>query len=151
MAALSGYPEETPAGRPAERRNQPLHLEDGLLCWHQEVMTVSTLTVRLFGHFSVRRDDQVVAGFESSKVQELFSYLLLHPNHPYARDSVAGLLWADLPTVQSKKRLSQTLWQLQSALHGHNDPGSHDHPVRVESELLQLDSIEGLWLDVRFF
>ncbi|MBI5876221.1 MAG: hypothetical protein HZB53_01115 [Chloroflexi bacterium] len=77
---------------------------------------MATLQVFLFGKFRVECDAQAAAGFDVRKVQELLSYLLLHRAHLHSRESLAGVLYGDQPTPQSKKYLRQTLWQLQSAL-----------------------------------
>src|SRR3989442_12627842 len=75
-----------------------------------------TFSIQLFGKFCVRRDQQILEGFEARKVQELFCYLLLHRDHPIPRETLAGLLWPETTTAQSKKNLRQALWLLQSAL-----------------------------------
>lgn len=77
---------------------------------------MSTLHIRLFGKFSVTSDEKRVVGLESCKVQELLSYLLLHPQRPHFRETLAGMLWGESTTAQSKKYLRQTLWSLQHAL-----------------------------------
>ena len=43
-------------------------------------------SIQLFGRFCVRRNEQVVAGFETHKTQELFGYLLLNRHKPVARE-----------------------------------------------------------------
>ncbi len=74
------------------------------------------LRVRLVGRFSAYIEGQVVEGLESSKVQELFSYLLLFRNRPHSREALADLLWDASSTAQSKKYLRQAVWQLTLAL-----------------------------------
>ncbi len=111
---------------------------------------MSTLQVSLFGKFCVRRNEQVLEGFDAHKVQELFSYLLLHRHHSHSREVLASLLWPDTTTVQSKKKLRQTLWHLQSAL------GSQQEPVRnrlllVEPDQIQINEEVNFWLDVAVF
>src|SRR6266581_1729799 len=111
---------------------------------------MSTLRIYLFGKFGVRHNEQVLDGFDARKVQELFCCLLLHRDHSLPRETLASLLWPDTTTVQSKKNLRQTLWQLQSAL------GSHNERVKgrillVEQDWVQLNSEAGIWLDVAVF
>lgn len=48
--------------------------------------------VRLFGRLSVSQDERELDGFDVAKVQELFGYLLLHPDHSYSRDNLASKL-----------------------------------------------------------
>ena len=111
---------------------------------------MSTLSVQLFGKFCVRRDEQVLEGFDARKVQELFCYLLLQREHSLPRETLASLLWPDTTTVLSKKSLRQALWQLQSALGSHNEP-DHDRVLLVEPEWIQLNPQANLWLDVAVF
>jgi DNA-binding SARP family transcriptional activator len=108
------------------------------------------LCISLFGKLIVRLDGRVLGGFEASKVQELFCYLLLHRDRPHPRETLAGLLWGENPTAQSKKYLRQTLWQLQSALDSRVD-WSSDKLLLVENDWVHLDSKASLWLDVAVF
>ena len=108
---------------------------------------MSRLRVYLFGKFCVRRDEQVLDGFDARKVQELFCYLLLHRDHSLPRETLASILWPDTTTVQSKKSLRQALWQLQSALGSHNESVS-DRVLLVEPEWIRLNSEPDFWLDI---
>ena len=111
---------------------------------------MSTLRVNLFGKFCVRRNEQVLDGFDARKVQELFCYLLLHRDHSLPRETLASLLWPDTTTIQSKKNLRQTLWQLQSALGSHKAPVD-DRILFVGPDWVQLNSGADFWLDVAAF
>jgi DNA-binding SARP family transcriptional activator len=73
---------------------------------------MSRMSIQLFGQFCIRRKEQLLGGFETHKVQELFYYILLHRHHSLSRESLASLLWANTTTAQSKKRLRQVLWHL---------------------------------------
>ena len=92
---------------------------------------MSSLHISLFGKLRVRLDGRVLVGFEASKVQELLCYLLLHRDPPHPRETLAGLLWGEAATAQSKKYLRQTLWRLQSALDSQVEQGS-DRLLLVE-------------------
>jgi len=111
---------------------------------------MSRISIQLFGQFCVRRNEQVIGGFEAHKVQELFSYLLLHRNHSLSRESLASLLWPDCTTTQPKKKLRQTLWHLQSAL-GSQSEAAHDRVLLVEPERVRINEEAELWLDVAVF
>lgn len=74
------------------------------------------INVRLFGKFSIERDHEPIQGLDSHKVQELFSYLLIHCDHPQSRESLSEVLWENQPANKSKKNLRQALWRLHSAL-----------------------------------
>src|SRR6266699_5796594 len=111
---------------------------------------MSRISVQLFGKCCVRRNEQIVAGFEAHKVQELFCYLLLHQQHSHARESLASLLWPDTTTSQSKKKLRQTLWHLQSAL-GSQTELIHNRLFLVQPDQVQINAEADLWLDVAVF
>ena len=111
---------------------------------------MSMLSIQLFGKFCVRRNEQVLEGFEVRKVQELFCYLLLHRDHSLPRETLAGLLWPDTTTIQSKKNLRQALWQLQSAL-GSQTGAMNERILLVEPEWVQLNLEADFWLDVVAF
>jgi DNA-binding SARP family transcriptional activator len=109
-----------------------------------------TVTIRLFGKFCAHAQEQVLEGLAACKVQELFCYLLLHRDRPHPRETLAGLLWEDAPTIQSKKYLRQTLWQLQTALDTPPvDPAGQ--VLEVEAEWVQFRPAADLWLDVAVF
>lgn len=111
---------------------------------------MSTLKIYLFGKFCVRRDEQVLDGFDARKVQELFCYLLLHRDHSLPRETLANLLWPDTTTAQSKKSLRQVLWQLQSVLGSQNER-VNERVLLVEPDWVQLNTEANLWLDVAVF
>jgi DNA-binding SARP family transcriptional activator len=111
---------------------------------------VARITVCLFGKLSLQCNGQVLSGFDARKIQQLLCYLLLHRDHPQPREVLAGLLWGDTSTDQSKKHLRQTLWQLQSALdRGHQL--SLGTLLTVDSDWVDLHSGGDLWLDVAVF
>jgi DNA-binding SARP family transcriptional activator len=111
---------------------------------------MSRISIQLFGQLCVRRNEQVVGGFEAHKVQELFCYLLLHRHQSLSRESLANLLWPDCTTTQSKKKLRQALWHLQSAL-GSQTETVHNRVLLVEPERVQMNAEAGIWLDVSVF
>ncbi len=102
----------------------------------------------MFGRLRVLRNDIALEGLDSCKVQELFSFLLLHRNVSHSREALAALLWEDCSTSQAKKYLRQALWQLQAVL----EPKSESNRiVLVSPEWLQLNPRSDLWLDVDVF
>jgi DNA-binding SARP family transcriptional activator len=105
-----------------------------------------TLKFRLFGKFSVERDLQLVEGLDSSKEQELLSYLLVRRDRSHSREALASLLWGDSSTEKSKKYLRQALWHLQVGLETRD---LATPPVLlVQHDWVQLNSKSELWLDV---
>jgi DNA-binding SARP family transcriptional activator len=59
-------------------------------------------------------------------------------------------LWPDTTTAQSKKKLRQALWHLQSALGSQNEP-IHDRLLLVQPDQVQINAEADLWLDVAVF
>lgn len=108
------------------------------------------LRVSLFGKFDVRCGEQTLTGLDTSKVQQLFCYLLLYRDRPHPREALADLLWAHRDTSQPNRCLRKTLWQLRVALDSDTHPLS-DHVLIVEPDWLQLNPKAGLWLDVAVF
>jgi DNA-binding SARP family transcriptional activator len=111
---------------------------------------MANLRIRLFGKFSVRRNERILEGFDARKIQELFCYLLLHRDHSLPRETLASILWPETTTNQSKKNLRQAFWQLQSALGSQNEP-ANDRLLHVDPDWVQLNSEAELWLDVAEF
>ncbi len=109
------------------------------------------LQVSLLGKFRVSYEDpQAAARFDSQKVQELFSYLLLHLNHPVSRETLAGTLWGDHSTAQSKKYLRQALWHLRAALDAGGQALS-DQLLYLETDSISLNLSAPLWVDIAAF
>jgi DNA-binding SARP family transcriptional activator len=104
------------------------------------------IKVRLFGKFIVEHDHEQIKGMDSHKVQELFSFLLTHYDHPQSRESLSEILWENQPASKSKKNLRQTLWRLQSAL----EPlAQNDCPIlQADEEWVQLNANGHHWIDV---
>ena len=111
---------------------------------------MSLLKVALFGRFCVQCGDQIVGGFDASKVQELFTYLLLYRHRSHPRETLAGILWGDSSTAQSKKYLRQALWQMQSALEASTTIAAEDLFL-LEANWINLNPAAPLWLDVAAF
>jgi len=111
---------------------------------------MSTLTVCLFGKLHMQCGEQVLAGLGARKVQELFAYLLLHRKRRHSREVLAGLLWGDSTTAQSRKYLRNALWRLRSVL----DSGAgaeNGGALLVEPGWVCLNPDADLWLDVATF
>jgi DNA-binding SARP family transcriptional activator len=110
----------------------------------------TTLRVFLFGKFRAQLGEQVLTGLKASRVQELFCYLLLNRDRPHPRETLAGLLWGDTTTAQSKAYLRKALWQLQAGLDSQTELISGDILV-VDADWVQINPRTGLWLDVAEF
>jgi len=115
-----------------------------------EGSAVTTLKVCLFGKFSVKVDEIPVIGLESSKAQELFSYLLCHRDRPHPRERLADTLWNRSQSTQSRKYLRQALWLLQTALSPLYSSGPPPF-LDIDVDWIRLRSHESLWLDIAEF
>jgi DNA-binding SARP family transcriptional activator len=111
---------------------------------------VPELKVRLFGKLHIEWNGTTIEGLDSSKVQELFCYLLLQRDRPHPRETLASLLWDANSTAQSKKYLRQTLWQLQNIL---PEPSEQGEPplLLIEPDWIRVNPQAALWLDVAEF
>jgi DNA-binding SARP family transcriptional activator len=108
---------------------------------------MNVLRISLLGKFRMQCGEQVLAGFPAPKAQELLGYLLLHRDRPLPREALAGELWCDHTTTQSRKNLRHCLWQLQAALDAHI-ASSHARLLVTEAEWIQVNPEADLWLDV---
>lgn len=111
---------------------------------------MSVLSIRLFGKFSISRDEQTIDDIVVGKPRELLCYLLVCHERPIAREFLAGLLWGDCTTEHSRKYLRKALWQLQRSFHTTLGP-SGPRIVRANSECVFSDEQPELLVDVAQF
>lgn len=111
---------------------------------------MDTFTVNLFGRLRIGNDKQTITGLQPRRAQELFSYLLLHRDHPYPRETLASLLWEDAGPAQARKYLRQALWQIQTVLKNVLGPAAREL-LALDAEWVQLNNAEYLSLDVAQF
>jgi DNA-binding SARP family transcriptional activator len=104
------------------------------------------LRVRLFGQFCISCEEGSPVDLRGQKPRELLAYLLLHPKRAHRREALAGVLWGDTPTTQSKKYLRQALWQLQGVFRPH-----HAELLLITNDHVQLNPSVELWTDVAAF
>lgn len=111
---------------------------------------MNTLKIRLFGKFSIQRENILVSGLEAQKVQELLCFLLTYRDRPHRRETLATMLWGDFSTKQSRKNLRQGFWMLQSALR--TVIASQDPPfLLAEEDWVQVNPDAKYWLDISAF
>lgn len=103
--------------------------------------------VRLFGKFCLQCGDRVSDGLDSRRVQELLCYLLLYRDRPHPRETLAGMLWTNASSTQSKTYLRKALWQLQTAL-ARQDAPECSQMLIADAEWIQINPAAALWLDV---
>ncbi len=113
-------------------------------------MAMANLRIHLFGKLWIDYNGQVLKGFDSRKVQELFCYLLLNRNREHPREVLANLLWCENTTAQSKSYLRKALWQLQYTLECQTSL-STNCILLVDSDWIQINAKADMWLDVEMF
>src|SRR2546430_382221 len=75
-----------------------------------------TLHLRLLGDFSLVYDDRQVTSLNTTRLQSLLAYLVLHRDVPQQRQHLAFLFWPDATEAQARNNLRQLLHQLRQAL-----------------------------------
>jgi DNA-binding SARP family transcriptional activator/Tfp pilus assembly protein PilF len=73
------------------------------------------LEIRLFGGLEMQLDGAPVSAFMSSKVPALLAYLAV-THRPHQRDTLAALLWGELPDADARNNLRQALVNLRRLL-----------------------------------
>ncbi len=109
------------------------------------------LQVRTLGELCVTRSDGGELGrhwHRRQRVQDLFVYLLTHPN--VSRRAAAGALWPGLPDTKAAANLRVNLTHLLSALEPERTAGSRAFFVAATSTNLRL-AIDTIDLDVDRF
>ncbi|MGB8644224.1 MAG: BTAD domain-containing putative transcriptional regulator [Anaerolineae bacterium] len=99
------------------------------------------LTFRLLGKPQILLDNQPVTGFISAKSQALLLYLAV-TGRPHTRETLAGLLWGDMPESQAAKNLRNALSNLRALA------GAHLSIARDEVSFIRDDAC---WIDARVF
>lgn len=74
-----------------------------------------TLEIRLFGGVQIWLDGKAVSTFISNKVPALLAYLVV-TKRAFQRDTLAGLLWGEMPDENAKNNLRQALSNLRKYL-----------------------------------
>ena len=104
-----------------------------------------TYRIYLFHRFEIRLDEAPVA-VEIRKVQELLCYLLLFRRQTHSREVLAGRLWGETSTAQSRNNLRKTLWQLQTILR--SGAAGANGLLRADDDWVELHPDVALWSDV---
>ena len=74
---------------------------------------MDNLMFSLFGKFRVQYMGEPLP--LPGKSMELLGYLLLFPNRPHHRETLANQLWSGDSSVNSKKHLRYVIWQTSIA------------------------------------
>lgn len=105
----------------------------------------SLLYLHLLGSFRLRFHGEALPGFDRARPQELLAYLLLHRQHPIARQQLAFLFWPDSTEKQARTNLRNLWHRLRRAL-----PDA-DRLLAVDELSVQWRGGDDCWLDVAEF
>lgn len=112
------------------------------------MQTVTGLRIRLLGGLLLESGGRILPRIPSRPGRSLFAYLVLHRDRELARDLLAGTFWPDLPDNQARRRLSQSLWQIQTLL---AESGVTESYIVATSSSVRFDPRSDFWLDVEEF
>lgn len=99
------------------------------------------LTLKLFGKPQVSLAGKPVSGFISAKAQALLFYLAV-TGRAHRRESLAGLLWGDMPEAHAAKNLRNALSNLRALV------GPY---LLITRDEVSFDTDSPYWLDVQVF
>lgn len=77
---------------------------------------MSGIKIKLFGGFQITDGGKQVANFNSSRLQEFLTFILLNRHTPQSRQRIAFLFWPDSSEGQARTNLRQLLHNLRSTL-----------------------------------
>ncbi|MCB8943197.1 MAG: hypothetical protein H6658_05535 [Ardenticatenaceae bacterium] len=109
---------------------------------------MATLHIHLFGQLRLFWDERPYPFKALPKAEPLLAYLLLHPQTPTQRHSLAFKLWPDATEKQAKGRLRRHLYNLRHAL----PPTPDEQPwLLITAQTVQWNPAAPYWLDVAAF
>ncbi len=108
-------------------------------------MIMPTLHLRLLGDFSLLYNDQQVTSLNTTRLQSLLTYLVLHRDVPQQRQHLAFLFWPDTTEAQARNNLRQLLHQLRQAF------PAVEHFLSADTHTLHWHPITPFHLDVAEF
>ncbi|MGC9333572.1 MAG: BTAD domain-containing putative transcriptional regulator, partial [Anaerolineae bacterium] len=112
------------------------------------------LLIRLLGPFEATLDGEPAAGFHSDKVRALLAYLSIEGGRPLRRETLAGLLWPDLPEASARTNLRHAVANLRHVL---GEPSRSDGAARgapfmdVTRQTVQFNTGSDVWVDASAF
>lgn len=109
---------------------------------------MARLSVWLLGPFKAELDGDPLSGFRSNKVRALLAYLSIESHRPWARTTLAGLLW---PDISEKAALSNLRNALSNLRHVLNDTRPDSPFLNISPSTIQFNPSATFWLDVQDF
>src|SRR5713101_8189790 len=108
-------------------------------------MMAPTLHIRLLGDFSLFYNDRQVTSLNTTRLQSLLAYLVLHRDVPQHRQHLAFLFWPDATEAQARNNLRQLLHQLRQAF------PDVEHFLSADAHMLHWHPVTPCYLDVAAF
>lgn len=102
-----------------------------------------SLEMRLLGDFSLTCDGMLVEGINTSRLQSLIAYLVLHRDAPQLRQHLAFVFWPDSSETQARNNLRQLIHVLRHTLPSESDflaidtrtlQWRRDAPLRLDAD-----------------
>lgn len=109
---------------------------------------MTNLRIHLFGGLLLESGGRVLPRIPSRVGRSLFAYLVMNRDRELSRDLLAGTFWPDMPDNQARRRLSQSLWQIQTHL---AESGVTGEFIKASSDSVRFDQAAAYWLDVEAF
>ena len=103
------------------------------------------LSLILMGPFEALLDGQAITAFQSTKVRALLAFLAVEMARPHPRETLAGLLWPNVPESCAHHSLNQALSNLRCAIRDHETTPPF---LIVASQSLQFNRNSDHWVDV---
>lgn len=103
------------------------------------------LRFRFLGGCEIWCEDNLVH-LETAKTQALLVYLVVNPG-PQSRQTLAHLLWGELPEVNARRNLRRALWNLRQQLSSATSPD----PTLSERDTVAFNRELAYWCDVQTF
>lgn len=105
------------------------------------------LALAFLGTFQITRNGQPVPRFRVNAARALLAYLAVEADRPHRRETLAGLLWPEVPDATALKYLRHTLSELRKAI------GDDDHTefLQITRSTLQFNLDRSTWVDVAAF
>lgn len=108
---------------------------------------MARLEVRLLGGFSLGKDGVPLEQPPLRAARSLLAFLILNRDRAHTRDLLSGMFWPDFEESRARRRLSQALWQIQSAL-GSDGGGPDGQFILGTADSIRFAPGDDFWLDV---
>ncbi len=109
---------------------------------------MSHLSIWLLGPVMAELDGERLSGFRSDKVRALLAYLCMESHRPWARTTLAGLLWPDNSEQSALSNLRNALSNLRRVL----EVVEEDSPLLdITLETIKFNPTSDTWLDAKEF